>query len=33
VRQLIRDVPYVTPADVLADLPRIWGNHRLRNRK
>jgi hypothetical protein len=33
VRQLIRDVPYVTPADVLADLPNYWGDHRLRNQK
>jgi hypothetical protein len=33
VRRLIRDVPYVTGADVLADMHNYWGDHRLRNRK
>ena len=33
VRQLIRDVPYTTGADVLADMPNYWGDQRLRIRR
>jgi hypothetical protein len=32
VRQLIRDQPYVTAADVLADMERFRGDRRLRVR-
>ena len=32
VRQLIRDQPYVTAADVLSDMERHWGDKRLRVR-
>jgi hypothetical protein len=32
VRQLIRDQPYETAADVLADMEKHWGDRRLRVR-
>ena len=31
-RQLIRDQPYVTAADVLPDMEKHWGDKRLRVR-
>lgn len=30
VRQLIREQPYVTAADLLGDLEKQWGNEQLR---
>jgi len=33
VRKLIREQPYRTAADVLADMKKHWGDERLRVRK
>jgi len=33
VRQLIRQEPYETAADLLADMEKHWGNQRLRVRR